>query len=34
MLSDEIVTQQSTIMELAIVLLIMLEIILGLNKLL
>ncbi|GBF35504.1 hypothetical protein DCCM_4633 [Desulfocucumis palustris] len=34
MLSDEIVTQQSAIMELAIVLLIMLEIVLGLNKLL
>ncbi len=34
MLSDEIVTQQSTLMELAIVLLIMLEIVLGLSKLL
>ncbi|KJS14489.1 MAG: hypothetical protein VR69_17315 [Peptococcaceae bacterium BRH_c4b] len=34
MLSNEIVTQQSTMMELAIVLLIMLEIVLGLSKLL
>lgn len=34
MLSNEIVTQQSTLLELAIVLLIMLEIVLGLNKLL
>jgi hypothetical protein len=34
MLSNEIVTQQSALMELAIVLLIMLEIVLGLSKLL